>query len=1203
MADAPTASATPAASAPTNTSNRASSSGHRRGRSGRSRGRGSHARGPPRGRGAHVQPSEAPADTPAEQRTRSPPAASEASSRARRGRTRGPGRGTRGGRGGRAVQATQMAPQRTFGGRLTSTTAQDAQSLCADAPEFVPGQPVEKRTHEFYPKPKKHGGSSEGFLKSHATDLTTRLHEDINNGQHECIICSSEVTRNSRVWACKLCWTVTHYQCTKKWFYSSAKVSAQAQDADPEDAGIKWRCPGCNSEMMEEPESYHCWCGKEPNPRSVVGLPPHSCGQTCSKPRGKCPHPCYLQCHAGPCPPCHLMAPEQVCFCGKNTSQKPCADPGAEEGFSCDEICDDLLPCGEHACRKKCHPGVCGECNINVPSSCYCGKEQRDLPCGLRDVRESYNIGHLKDGKDESVASPGSWFDGSFTCWAPCKRKFDCGVHECQKSCHPLDEKEAHCPFSPDVVTHCPCGKTPLEEISPEPRQSCSDEVPHCDKACGKPLPCGHQCLDLCHTGDCNPCFQKTEITCRCGRNTAQTSCHGVPATDVPPPECRRLCKALKNCGRHQCDSHCCAGEKRAIKRQANKRKTGVDEDVEDEHICTRTCGRLLKCGKHFCQQLCHKGPCPGCLEAVFSEITCSCGRTTLYPPQPCGTTMPQCRFNCTRARTCGHPQVEHQCHPDDVECPKCPFLVRKPCHCGKEMLANQPCWFDKPRCGKPCGKRLKCGAHFCKQVCHRGPCEDAAVPGQRCSQTCGKLRETCGHEDQDPCHAPLDCKEDKPCQAEKFLTCECQRRKQKVKCLSTRSDPKGPSGREGPKCDDECLRQKRNRQLAEALNIDPDTHTDDHIPYQDATLSFFRDNTEWAIKQEGRIHEFAESPARYLRLEPMKPAQRLFLHLLAQDFGIESGSEDPDPHRFVTLHKGPSFVSAPHKTLMQSFRLWKKAQKAAASSANSSSPASPPSGLAAAAAKSALPPYNALLLTGARFGLTGEELDAALSFDLSAASAITNNSLTFTTSFLPSSEEVLVRATTRTTIASIASGAVGPAQVESLLTSLKPKIAKAVAANSLAAGVVLCHAAAASENNNNDTHIITRREGTGNGHGSSSSGWNTVASRAAARPRTWAPAAPVAENKSNGFVALRKLGTLTKKKTPQPQSTPVSTEATSASVEPTASTTIITATDDGGDDSVAEATTTAAIAAVDEQQQQQQHGEREKATTVKGEE
>jgi transcriptional repressor NF-X1 len=121
-------------------------------------------------------------------------------------------------------------------------------------------------------------------------------------------------------------------------------------------------------------------------------------------------------------------------------------------------------------------------------------------------------------------------------------------------------------------------------------------------------------------------------------------------------------------------------------------------------------CGRTLKCGKHTCQALCHRGPCPSCLEAVFDEISCSCGRTVLQPPQPCGTRPPECRFECTKPQTCGHPIVQHQCHAEDVPCPKCPFLVEKSCICGKKSLQNQPCWFEEVRCGLPCGKELKCG-------------------------------------------------------------------------------------------------------------------------------------------------------------------------------------------------------------------------------------------------------------------------------------------------------------------------------------------------------------------------------------------------------------------------------------------------------------------------------------------------------------
>lgn len=415
------------------------------------------------------------------------------------------------------------------------------------------------------------------------------------------------------------------------------------------------------------------------------------------------------------------------------------------------------------------------------------------------------------------------------------------------------------------------------------------------------------------------------------------------------------------------------------------------------------------------------------------------------------------------------------------------------------------------------CSRALThCSAHLCKLICHRGDCEDAELAGSHCSQPCGKPRESCGHEDLDTCHAPFSCKEEKPCQSETFITCDCQRRKQKVKCLSTHLDPRGPQ-REPLKCDDECLRQKRNRQLAEALNVDPD-HADDHIPYQDATLRLFRDHTEFAQQQEREFRVFAETrDARNIRFRPMKAHQRQFLHLLAEDYGLDSESQDPEPHRHVSIFKGPRFVSAPRKTLMQCLRILKdKANNTASSSSRAAATAS----AAAAETKPSQQPYNALLLSRPRFGLTTEEVDAALKPDLTSATA-NNSNLTFTTSFRPT-DEVLVKATTRVTVASIASGALTRGQVEALLIALKPKAAKAVAAHGLAAGVSLCAVDGAGNNNN-----VVRREGIDGGAG----GWSTVASRAAARPKQWA-SAPVIEPKTNGFVALRRLGA----KKPAPQ-------------------------------------------------------------------
>lgn len=238
------------------------------------------------------------------------------------------------------------------------------------------------------------------------------------------------------------------------------------------------------------------------------------------------------------------------------------------------------------------------------------------------------------------------------------------------------------------------------------------------------------------------------------------------------------------------------------------------------------------------------------------------------------------------------------------------------------------------------------------------------------------------------------------------------------------------------------------------------------------------------------------------MRFKPMKAYQRQFLHALAEDFGMDSESQDPEPHRHVSIFKGPRFVSAPKKTLMQCLRILKANAPSKAAAATPATMANKPT----------QQPYNALLLSRPRFGLTVDEVESAIAPDLKDLTS-TYPLLSFATSFLPT-DEVLIKANTKATAASIASGTLTPAQIDNMLTTLKPKVAKAVAAHGLAAGVTLCAADPSAAAN------IVRREGSGEG----SNGWSTVASRAAARPRTWAPA-PVVEPKQTGFMTLRRLG------------------------------------------------------------------------------
>ncbi|PWY69507.1 hypothetical protein BO70DRAFT_266077, partial [Aspergillus heteromorphus CBS 117.55] len=937
------------------------------------------------GRGSsnrHTTPAQAPTSAPTPSSTDAQPQAqqpADATTSHTSGHTPRPPRGPRGGkRGGRGAgaqnsnvsrrqgrargggdQAT-LPTGRRFEGRLTKAehTVEDGQEiqgsagagaedatdagLRADAPTFVPGgaaQPAEE-----VPKgASAAGGAGKGksraknpqprpppppkvTTKSVAPDIATRIHEDIAHNLYECPICTAELGKMSRVWSCGLCWTVFHLSCVKKW---SRNEGAAAQDAarrqgDGESSAPRaWRCPGCNLPQEVFPSSYSCWCEKEVDPRPLPGLPPHSCGQTCSRARKGCPHPCDATCHAGPCTPCTAMGPTQDCFCGRNSSTKRCQDTDYDNGWSCGEICGDLLPCGEHTCSRPCHEGLCGSCEVKIEARCYCGKVQSEMLCSSKD--EELDSEMLHEGQTEGEGEIEEWV-GCFNCGDQCNRPFDCGVHFCEKSCHAQDAHPAHCPRSPDVVPNCPCGKTPLASIpGSSPRTSCEDPIAHCSEACGKLLPCGHQCEKICHIGSCGPCMQKVPIQCRCGRNTFQTIC---PQGGMEPPQCFRICKAGLHCGRHACTERCCAGEQKAIERQAMRRKLKShlrpsDEDVEAEHICTRICGRMLKCGRHTCPEICHKGPCNTCREAIFEEISCNCGRSILHPPLPCGTQPPACSSPCERPKPCGHPQTPHNCHTDDESCPKCPYLTEKPCLCGKRVLKNQPCWLADARCGQVCGELLKCGSHTCQKHCHRpGDCEDALRP---CQQGCGKTKTMCGHPCADPCHAPYPCSEKTPCTFMITVTCGCGRLRQERRCNAAKavvSKGQLQQAQRGPAitpltCDDECGRLERNRSLASALGVDinpsttvSQTLTSTNLPYSAETLDIYIQlSSSYPLSTlqtlESTLHALATSTTqRSTRFQPAKSPLRAFAHSLAADWGFASESFDPEPHRHVFILK-----------------------------------------------------------------------------------------------------------------------------------------------------------------------------------------------------------------------------------------------------------------------------------------------------------
>ena len=333
-------------------------------------------------------------------------------------------------------------------------------------------------------------------------------------------------------------------------------------------------------------------------------------------------------------------------------------------------------------------------------------------------------------------------------------------------------------------------------------------------------------------------------------------------------------------------------------------------------------------------------------------------------------------------------------------------------------------------------------------------------------------------------CHSPFPCKQDKACQHKIFVTCECQRIKQEARCNASKSSE--GNLKKTLKCDDECARMERNRKLALALNIDTATHQDDHVPYSAETLRMYLENSTWAAIQEKALRLFAANPAeKRLRFKPMPAHQRAFLHSIAEDFGFDSESMDPDPHRHVAIFKTPRFVMAPMKTLAECVRIRQTQRVTSAQPPSTTLTTRPkPTPLSAE-------PFNALLITNPRFGLTVEEVSYVIK------TATPNQPLQLEVKFLPSEEVAL-----RPPLA--ARSSILDRDLQNMLESMKPGLSKALADHKF--GKLSLARLDASLN-------VLRKEVDGSG-----AGWSQVAAKGAPPKRV--PQAQPLGNKG-GFAVL----------------------------------------------------------------------------------
>ncbi|KAF2618794.1 hypothetical protein F2Q68_00040585 [Brassica cretica] len=447
-----------------------------------------------------------------------------------------------------------------------------------------------------------------------------------------------------------------------------------------------------------------------------------------------------------------------------------------------------------------------------------------------------------------------------------------------------------------------------------------------------KVLPCGlHTCNEVCHSGDCPPCLVKVNQKCRCGSSFRTVECYFTTSSETEKFVCAKSCGRKKNCGRHRCSERCCP--------LLNSKKNDLSGDW-DPHACQLPCGKNLRCGQHSCESSCHSGHCPPCLEMIFTDLTCACGRTSIPPPLPCGTPVPSCQLPCSIPQPCGH-SATHGCHFGD--CPPCSAPVEKKCVGGHVVLRNIPCGLKDIRCNKICGKTRRCGLHACARTCHPEPCdsynESEAVSRVTCGQTCGAPRRDCRHVCVALCHPSLPCP-DSRCEFSVTITCSCGRITATVPCdaggesasndsvsetsvlrkLPTPLQPVDMSGNRIPlgqrklSCDDECAKQERKKLLQDAFDITPPNldslHFSENSAMTEIISDIYRRDPKWVLAVEERFKFLVLGKARgstsALKVHVFCPMQKDKLdtvRLLAERWKLAVSNGGWEPKKFIVVH------------------------------------------------------------------------------------------------------------------------------------------------------------------------------------------------------------------------------------------------------------------------------------------------------------
>ncbi|XP_015877400.3 NF-X1-type zinc finger protein NFXL2 isoform X2 [Ziziphus jujuba] len=282
----------------------------------------------------------------------------------------------------------------------------------------------------------------------------------------------------------------------------------------------------CGTEVDQKPPRCPKPCPITPLCRHATNCKPHKCHYGACPPCRlvceadyPCGHKCNLRCH-GPKPPPKpefTLKPKKKksvhqAECTPGTPCPPCPElvwrscvgqhVGAERmmlcsnrsRFYCDNLCGNLLSCGNHYCTKTCH------------------------------ALETKHSTSFQEAGGEPCDK----------CHLPCeKERMPVCPHPCPRLCHPGD-----CPPCKVLVKRsCHCG-TMVHVFECIYYNSLSGKEQIAVRSCGGPchrkLPnCSHLCPETCHPGECpspEKCSKKVTVRCKCQTLKKEWLCHDVQA-------------------------------------------------------------------------------------------------------------------------------------------------------------------------------------------------------------------------------------------------------------------------------------------------------------------------------------------------------------------------------------------------------------------------------------------------------------------------------------------------------------------------------------------------------------------------------------------------------------------------------------------------------------------------------------------------